>query len=613
MSSRLRAGFTVFVTVLVVLGAFAPMAVSAHGTDSESDVPTISGRLVSADGGSLSGDDIEVMLSDEEGPVGSTNVTTGDDGQFTFESNSTASHQLAYYQRAEDGSYGPRDGVVDLYTLGEVGPNEETDFGDIELPEGHVLDIQVVDEDGEPVEDASVRVYHDRPEVQEGWSLFEKTNAEGMFDSPEEPSGVEVAGDVLVYVEGPDGLATSEQSLTVTEDRTLTVTLDTPTTISGRLVTEDGEPITNRVVHHDYWDESARDYSSVRTDEDGHFTVAGVADARNQLTFFQSDGNSEIISGGHEAVDIYTFDNRDLTERSEDVDLGDVVIPEGHALEVKVVNEDGNPVENAIVDWYHNVDCIDCSAWIQQLTDSDGRVSGELTGDIKIGVFARESVTGFDSELVWKNVTVTEDRSVTVVLESPGGETDDDRTDESAGDEQSGDNQSADSGGDNQSDESDTETDDQSVDDSDDTANAPSGDSSTPPQTDDADDETNGAGPGSSDAQSENVDETTTTPPPTTTPPTDGNETTETENTTTTTVATETATPQTETTTSEPDSLVQTTAATPDKALTETATPTADAETDANSPTTETTFPGFGPHAALLAALTAGLLLARRR
>ncbi|WP_133412179.1 hypothetical protein [Halalkaliarchaeum desulfuricum] len=102
-----------------------------------------------------------------------------------------------------------RDGIPDLYYIKDVsvGPRP-LNVGNLQLPEGHVLNVKVENKAGDPVEGAGVRVATCLAAECESWygSGRHETNEDGMFvfggaDKP----GIEVSGPVYTNVYHPDG------------------------------------------------------------------------------------------------------------------------------------------------------------------------------------------------------------------------------------------------------------------------------------------------------------------------------------------------------------------------------------------------------------------------
>lgn len=131
------------------------------------------------------------------------------------------------------------DGNPDVQSLGSHYISGNTDLGTFDIPEGHRLNIQVIDESGIPVEDAITRVHH---EEDESFSFITgRTNADGQYQNNETDPGIEIAGDVLVAAAPPEaddpfGENSISVELTVTSpteaEVELPVSLDssTPTT-----------------------------------------------------------------------------------------------------------------------------------------------------------------------------------------------------------------------------------------------------------------------------------------------------------------------------------------------------------------------------------------------
>ncbi|MFC7082007.1 carboxypeptidase-like regulatory domain-containing protein [Halorussus caseinilyticus] len=118
-----------------------------------------------------------------------------------------------------------------------------TDFGDYRLGEGHVVDVRVVDANGDPVENANVTLGHNRFGVSSGWR--NDTNANGYF-SQFGRRGMELSGNVTVDVTPPENSTRFAErlytrNLDVTNDTTVTVTLDpNRVNFTARIAESDG-------------------------------------------------------------------------------------------------------------------------------------------------------------------------------------------------------------------------------------------------------------------------------------------------------------------------------------------------------------------------------------
>lgn len=192
---------------------------------------SISGQVVSEAGTELSG---EVVAANWKKDVFRFATTT--DGNFTISFDGTPTVSLVYLQTDPDtGRLAPRDGIVDIYRLGEVNVTGDERVGNLTAPSGSVLNITVVDESGAGVNSSFVTIFPNATGGtvdSSGWG--EPTLADGKFRfEPNEtyPPGVEVSGVVNVSVYPPDSQSRFIdrrylRNLTITQDRNITVTLD---------------------------------------------------------------------------------------------------------------------------------------------------------------------------------------------------------------------------------------------------------------------------------------------------------------------------------------------------------------------------------------------------
>jgi hypothetical protein len=162
---------------------------------------------------------------------GTTNLT----GAAMVDVNENTSYEIGYYQysRSVSPAFGPRDGVPDIYSVGNIETEtESSEFGTIQLPAAQVLNISVVKKDGAPLEDATVRVQHQHNRSSTTFSTETfSTSSRGLVSTPASVApGIEVAGSAIVTVEPPTESNYSDhvftQAVTVNEstgNRTITV------------------------------------------------------------------------------------------------------------------------------------------------------------------------------------------------------------------------------------------------------------------------------------------------------------------------------------------------------------------------------------------------------
>jgi len=177
--------------------------------------------VVYPDGDSATNDYILTFTRSGEAGAGFDDPTTDASGEFAISVPSDTETVLAFEQAGFR-----RDGVPDLYTLAGVDPSFDVALGELTLPTAHVLTVTVVDDAGDPVEDASVAIRHRNDGRSVG--TIAETNEQGEFDiGPDSaPPGYEVVGNVSVAVTPPDGdAAVATRDLSVDGDRDLTISL----------------------------------------------------------------------------------------------------------------------------------------------------------------------------------------------------------------------------------------------------------------------------------------------------------------------------------------------------------------------------------------------------
>jgi PGF-CTERM protein len=166
---------------------------------------------------------------------GSDDAELNPEGRFAASVENGSRPSFGYYGQTNGEYISTRDESPDIHTFGpDTLVNGETDLGNYTLPEAHVLNVTVVDENGTPVEDAQVRVVHweDTHGNGSGFGTGDQaTNTDGdlVLQGAADP-GIEVAGNVTVEVSPPEGSdafanTTRKYDLTVTEDKQRSVEL----------------------------------------------------------------------------------------------------------------------------------------------------------------------------------------------------------------------------------------------------------------------------------------------------------------------------------------------------------------------------------------------------
>ncbi|UPV75586.1 S8 family serine peptidase [Halorussus limi] len=342
--------------------------------------------------------------------------TTGVEGKYA----------IGYYQdnfSRPDSTYLPLDGSPDLYNLDIVNGRNSSDLGTRTLPKAHVLNVTVVDQSGDPVPNANVEVMHFRKE-NGTWSHVDfpgETRSDGTFTAGGTP-GIEVVGDVRVMASPPDGSSQFEgpvytDIIDVQNDTNVTVTLQETVNVSGRITGPDGNPVDDGFVY--FTNESADQWPYDYTNATGNFTVEGVHAGRSyDAEFFQDGADSPYP---HDDVpDVYALGRVNATT---DADLGRFDLPNASLLNVRVVDEVGNPVENATVNFTHS-HANATARFVFETTDAEGylvpRATGrrgmEFAGDVSLTVTPPENSTRFPPQIHTRSLTMSGDQNVTVAL-----------------------------------------------------------------------------------------------------------------------------------------------------------------------------------------------------
>ena len=308
--------------------------------------------------------DVTVLVQDGVGePLEGADVTidgeeatTGEDGTATFE--------------LEDGEYtvtAELDGYTDDSTTVTV-DGEETD-ATLTLHELHTLTVDVTDEDGDAIADATVAVDDQEATTDDDGSV--------SFALPD--------GEYTVTAE-QDGYEDAEADVTIDgDDESVSLTLAAVTdlhTLTVEVQDQDGEPLADATV--------SVDGEQVTTDADGIATVE-LEDGEYTVTA-EKDGYEEA------STDV-TIDGED-----ESVSLTLEAVADLHTLTVEVQDQDGEPLADATV----SVD------GEQVTTDADGIATVELE-DGEYTVTAEKD--GYEEAST--DVTIDgDDESVTLALDA---------------------------------------------------------------------------------------------------------------------------------------------------------------------------------------------------
>lgn len=404
-------------------------------------IVTATGQINEADGTPAAND--AVVFFSDEAPF--KLVHTDSTGAYSADLEEGATYEMMYYQgNASLGSTGdlPRDGSVDFTHLRNISITSDSNFGTDTVPVGHTLNVTVVDESGDPVENATVNVL--TPNHHGLGAVL--TNPNGMlsgawtsqhrqdgFENTEVPPGVEVNGTTVVEVTPPEGAdrftGSVQMQYTVTADQNVVIPLDERPTISGRIIYPDGSTHANDTLAN-FGSESVDSYfATAVTAEDGSFRMLTVEAGDVDVQFYQANWSNNVTPASvarDGVVDMYAIERVNTT--SGPVDIGDATVPNGHVVNVTVIDEDGNPVEDATVDIGHTNG--NATAGLISYTNSDGKlelgqhngdmVGMELNGTVNITVTPPNGSALYTDETYYRNLTVTGPEDLTVTLNETG-------------------------------------------------------------------------------------------------------------------------------------------------------------------------------------------------
>lgn len=220
------------VVLLTTFGASSMLASTPAGQPPvEETNGTVNGKVLAPDGTPAAGDGIIVFV-EEGGTVGdSESAVTDENGTFSVGVPEGEQFDVAFYQEYPRGDPPfPADDVPDVYALARV--DEPTDLGTVELPEAHPVEVVVEDEQGEPVEGATVTVEHRRDGATAALAGI-RTDDEGRIQLPDGAT-LDLTGQVTIRVRRPAGddrFVDNPQveEVTITNSTTVTVVLPSPT------------------------------------------------------------------------------------------------------------------------------------------------------------------------------------------------------------------------------------------------------------------------------------------------------------------------------------------------------------------------------------------------
>ncbi|MFC7082009.1 hypothetical protein [Halorussus caseinilyticus] len=261
--------------------------------------------------------------------------------------------------------------------------------------------MTVVDQNGNPVPDAEVEVMDFVSENgTKAYAGYTTTARNDGTLAAGGTAGIEVVGEVRVRVSPPDGSSgfggpNYTDLIDVQSDTDLTLTLDgSGNTVSGQVDDADGDPSSDDAVVLE--SDATRDFEVGYTDSAGNFSVSGIESGSDYAVRYYQNFDAQTPFPQDGTADLYVMDRVNV---SGDVNLGNYDVPSAPVLDVRVVDESGDPVPGATVSMTHRR--LGASATLVNLTmDSQGYVAPggtrgmELTGDVSVGVEPRRTPPG---------------------------------------------------------------------------------------------------------------------------------------------------------------------------------------------------------------------------
>lgn len=198
--------------------------------------------------------------------------------------------------------------------------------------------------------------------------------------------------------------------------------------VTGTLYTAGNSAVTTGFVyaHSESWDHA--DLSPIEAS--GNFEITAYKgrtysfghyqheEGENGAITFPRDGTPDVYSLGSETV-------------SDGTTLGRTTLPEAHLLTVTVVDQYGDPVFGANVSTFHQSEDGSVAGW-RVTTNSEGQLQNyqnahtgiEVVGDVQVVVdpptasLSPDGAVEYADEMYTRNITVTEDRELEIVVDA---------------------------------------------------------------------------------------------------------------------------------------------------------------------------------------------------
>jgi len=360
----------------------------------------VNGTLSAANGASLSGGSIGIFTITDEDEIEGIDTDVGENGTFRIDGGFPDTTYMVAF--GDDDAGTTSNGVPDLYAVDRVSP--PADLGTVTIPEAHNVTVRVTDREGEPIQGADVALEHTNGDAVVKEGERNATNENGYLTIDGDNS-LELVGNVTVGAEYR-GVNNTTNVEALSNDREITVQLTRPD-VTGNLSAANGASLKNDSIGLYRPTSDGTEVIDTTVNEDGNFTIRGASADRNYSLAF-GDTNGTDSSNG--VPDLYAIDIV-----SPPADVGEIDIPEAHNVSVRVVDQDGSPIESAGVAIEHTNGDAGIFEGGDDLTNEtgylsvDGSTSFEFVGNLTVGARYRGVVNA-------TNVTVDEDKDITVEL-----------------------------------------------------------------------------------------------------------------------------------------------------------------------------------------------------
>lgn len=196
------------------VGVGVSIGIAAIPGTVKGDNAILSGKLISASGDPIAGRSVYF--------AGEGYFDTDSDGRFEADVDPNSSYSAALYKSGSGFLAAERNGVPHVYRLGSYTSNDgEKDLGEIQVPKAYLVRMQALDEEGDPVKDATPGVRHGGFGVgssfletdEDGWAKIKSAS----FD------GIELRGETKLSMEIPTGSGSMKYTTSVNVEDSMTV------------------------------------------------------------------------------------------------------------------------------------------------------------------------------------------------------------------------------------------------------------------------------------------------------------------------------------------------------------------------------------------------------